>query len=84
MIITNYTDFRKNLAKIMDEVLADHIPAIITRESKQPLVMISLEDFNSHQETFYLTKSAANRKRLVASLKNIAGKKQKKRELIES
>lgn len=84
MIITNYTDFRKNLAKIMDEVLADHIPAIITRESKQPLVMISLEDFNSHQETFYLTKSTANRKRLVASLKNIAGKKQKKRELIES
>ena len=84
MIVTNYTEFRKNLARIMDEVLSDHVPAIITRESKQPLVMISLEDFNSHQETFYLTKSTANRKRLVASLKNIEGNKQEKRDLIES
>lgn len=84
MIVTNYTDFRKNLAQIMDEVLSGHVPAIITRESKQPLVMISLEDFNSHQETFYLTKSKANKSRLVSSLKNIEKGKYKERELIES
>ncbi|MSP33505.1 MAG: type II toxin-antitoxin system prevent-host-death family antitoxin [Rickettsiales bacterium] len=83
MIVTNYTDFRKNLAQIMDEILSGHVPAIITRESKQPLVMMSLEDFNGHQETFYLTKSKTNKNRLAASLKNIEKGKYKKHKLIE-
>jgi antitoxin YefM len=84
MLVTNYSDFRKNLASVMDQVLSDHIPAIITRESKQPVVMISLEDFTGYQETLYLTRSAANKKRLLSSLKNLEEGKYKKRKLIEA
>ncbi|MDX2082730.1 MAG: type II toxin-antitoxin system prevent-host-death family antitoxin [Rickettsiales bacterium] len=84
MIVTNYTDLRKNLAEIMDQVLVGHVPAIITRESRQPVVMISLEDFNSFEETFYLTKSDNNKKRLISSLKNIKNGKYKNQKLIDS
>lgn len=83
MIVTNYSDLRKNLSTVMDRVLADHVPAIITRESKDPVVMMSLEDFSGWQETLYLTRSEANKKRLNASLKNLKEKKYKKRKLIE-
>lgn len=81
MLVTNYSELRKNLSQKMDEVLLSHTPMIITRESKQPVVMISLEDFNSYQETIYLAKSPVNKKRLLTSLKNIEGGKYKKHQL---
>ncbi len=84
MLVTNYSELRKNLSQKMDEVLLSHSPMIITRESKQPVVMISLEDFNSYQETIYLAKSPANKKRLLASLKNIKAGKYKKHQLAQT
>ncbi|MBU6338809.1 MAG: type II toxin-antitoxin system Phd/YefM family antitoxin [Rickettsiales bacterium] len=81
MLVTNYSELRKNLSQKMDEVLLSHSPMIITRESKQPVVMLSLEDFNGYQETIYLAKSPANKKRLTESLKNITAKKYKKHQL---
>jgi len=83
MLVTNYSDLRKNLSSKMDEVLLSHSPMIITRESKQPVVMMSLEDFNSYEETLYLMRSPANKERLLSSLKNIKAGKHKKRKLIK-
>jgi len=82
MLVTNYSELRKNLSSIMDQVLTSHSPMIITRESKAPVVMLSLEDFNGYQETLYLARSPANKKRLTSSLKNIEAGKYTKRKLI--
>lgn len=84
MLVTNYSELRKNLAQKMDEVLLSHSPMIITRESKQPVVMVSLEDFNGYQETMYLLRSPANRKRLLQSIKNIKAGKYQKHQLIKT
>ena len=40
----SYTAARANLARTMDRVCNDHDPIIITRNSEQAVVMLSLED----------------------------------------
>ena len=46
-----YTAAREGLAATMDEVCRDRAPVIITRNRDQAVVMLSLEDFNSMEET---------------------------------
>ena len=84
MLITNYTQFRKNLSSTMNAVIENHEPIIITRDSSSSaVVMLSLEDFNQYQETSYLTKSPANKKRLLQSVKNLNEKKYTKKALLK-
>ena len=52
----------------MNKVVDTHEPLIITRKSEQPVVMLSLEDFNAMQETCYLLSSSKNVERLTASV----------------
>ncbi len=52
----------------MDRVCADHTPVIITRNRDQSVVMLSLEDFESLEETAYLMRSPANAKRLLEAI----------------
>jgi antitoxin YefM len=63
-----YTEARNNLARTMDKVNDDHAPIIITRQNGQPVVMMSLDDFEAWQETDYLFRSPANAKRLMTSI----------------
>jgi antitoxin YefM len=63
----------------MDRVCADHDPVIITRNRDQAVVMVSLEDYESLQETAYLLRSPANAKRLLTSIESLnKGKNLKK------
>jgi len=59
-----YTAARENLASSMSRVCANHDPVIITRKRDQAVIMMSLEDYESLQETAYLLRSPANAKRL--------------------
>lgn len=60
----SYTAARENLASTMDQVCQDHDPVIITRKRSQAVVMVSLEDYESLQETAYLLRSPKNAARL--------------------
>jgi len=71
MTAISYTAARENLASTMDKVCHDHEPVIITRKRNQAVVMISLEDYNSLEETAYLTRSPANARRLAESIEQI-------------
>lgn len=64
----SYTAARENLASTMDRVCTDHTPVIITRNRDQSVVMLSLEDFESLEETAYLIRSPANAKRLLEAI----------------
>lgn len=61
----SYTAARENLAATMDKVCQDHAPVIITRKRDQSVVMLSLDEYESLQETAYLLQSPANAKRLM-------------------
>ncbi|MDR2457852.1 MAG: type II toxin-antitoxin system Phd/YefM family antitoxin [Clostridiales Family XIII bacterium] len=69
--MVNYTEFRKNITRSFDFVNEEDSPLIITRGKKKPVVMISLEEYNSWKETEYLTSSEANKKALDESIESI-------------
>ena len=66
-----YTTARANLADTMDRVCDDHEPIIITRNSQQAVVMMSLEDFKALEETSYLLRSPKNARRLLESIASL-------------
>lgn len=76
-----YSAARANLASTMDRVCNDHEALIITRNGEQSVVMLSLEDFKSLEETAYLLRSPTNAKRLLAALESLATGKGKERKL---
>jgi len=76
-----YTQVRQNFAAVMNEVCDDHSPVIITRQSSDPVVLISLKDYNSIQETLYLMKSPANYAHLLESIKEVEEGRVQAREL---
>jgi antitoxin YefM len=71
MTAITYTAARETLASTMDRVCQDHDPVIITRNRNQAVVMLSLEDYESLQETAYLLRSPANAKRLMDAIDDL-------------
>ncbi len=63
-----YSTARAKLADTMNRVCEDHEPIIITRNGEQAVVMMSLENFKSLEETSYLLRSPKNAKRLIDSI----------------
>ncbi|WP_233099088.1 type II toxin-antitoxin system Phd/YefM family antitoxin [Pseudomonas veronii] len=47
----NYTNARAHFSETMDRVNDDHIPLLLTRQKGEPVVMISLSEFNALEET---------------------------------
>ena len=79
----SYTSARANLAKTMEKVCNDHSPVIITRRSENPVVMLSLEDYQAMEETAYLLRSPANARHLLESIAELEAGNGNVRELIE-
>lgn len=71
MEIISYSELRQNLASVMDRVTNDRNPLVITRQKSQPVVMLSLEDFSSLQETLYLLSNPANSEHLRKSIADL-------------
>ncbi|MBM4066589.1 MAG: type II toxin-antitoxin system prevent-host-death family antitoxin [Planctomycetes bacterium] len=68
MTTITYSAARAGLAQAMKKVCKDHEPVIITRQKKESVVMISLEDFKALEETAYLLRVPKNAKRLLESV----------------
>jgi antitoxin YefM len=81
MNILTFSEARAGLKAAMDEVCADHSPTVITRQNGDPVVMMSLADFNSIEETLYLLSSPKNASRLLASFEQLKSGKVRIREL---
>ena len=62
-----YSTLRANLASTMDRVCDDHEVLIITRNGDQAVVMLSLEDYKTLEETAYLLRTPTNAKRLLSA-----------------
>lgn len=74
---------RSNLAQTMAKVCDDHTPVIITRKAAQPVIMMSLADYEALEETAYLLRSPENARRLLESITELATGKGTERELAD-
>jgi len=78
-----YTEAREKLSNIIEKVCEDHDPLIITKRRDRAVVMVSLEDYESMEETAYLLRSPRNAQRLLESIKELEQGKGTERKLIE-
>ncbi len=76
-----YTAARENLASTINRVCEDRAPVMITRKRDQAVVMLSLTEYESLQETAYLLRSPANAKRLINAVETLNRGKGIKRKL---
>jgi antitoxin YefM len=83
MRIVNYTEFRNNLAESLNIVNDDGDIVIVSRSKGKNVVVMSLEEYNSIQETLHLTSTVTNRKRLDKAVKNMNEGKYVRKALIE-
>ncbi|MCY4287207.1 MAG: type II toxin-antitoxin system Phd/YefM family antitoxin [Aestuariivita sp.] len=66
------TDLQENLATFMDDIAANREPILITRGNGKPRVMMtSLEDFSSYEETRHLLSGPNNTTRLLKAVKEL-------------
>ena len=76
-----YSTLRANLASTMDRVCDDHEVLIITRNGDQTVVMLSLEDYKTLEETAYLLRTPTNAKRLLSAATQLNADQGTEREL---
>ena len=63
---------RAHLAEVLDAVVEDNLPFIVTRtDDREPAVILSLSEYTSMCETLYLLGSAENATRLRSAIKGI-------------
>ncbi|WP_075288671.1 type II toxin-antitoxin system Phd/YefM family antitoxin [Pararhizobium arenae] len=68
MNVISFSELRANMAKHFDKVEQDHDELIVTRQNREPMVVMSLSDFESWKETMYLLANPANAKMLRESI----------------
>jgi antitoxin YefM len=71
MEVISYTKARNNFSDVMNQVCDNHTPITIYRQESKPVVLISLEDFNSIEETMYLMSTPNNFQNLLQSIEEI-------------
>ena len=76
-----YSTLRANLASTMDRVCDVHEVLIITRNGDQGVVMLSLEDYKTLEETAYLLRTPTNAKRLLSAATQLNADQGTEREL---
>ncbi len=70
MTAVNVTRFREKLKDVLESVVNDHEPVIVTRPDGANVVVVSWEDWAGIEETAYLLRSPANARRLAESMRS--------------
>ncbi len=83
MDVISYSDTRERLKEVMDRVVENHQPVVISRQKAESVVMVSLADWHSIEETMHLLSSPTNASRLKASIQDLDAGKGTERQLTE-
>lgn len=79
----SYTESRANYAQVLDDVVNNREEAVITRSGHEPVVIVSLADYESLRESAYLMRSPANARRLLDSIERLEAGQGRPHDLIE-
>ena len=84
MVAITINQAKQNIDELIEHVIADAEPTIICDDKGQKVVILSLDEFNSWQETLYLLSNPANADHLRRSIQEDESGKAIERKLIES
>jgi antitoxin YefM len=70
MEVVGYSAARQRLAKLMDSVVEDRDPVVVTRRGAKSVVMLSLEEYEAMAETLHLLRSPKNARRLQKAIRD--------------
>ncbi|MGI5212719.1 type II toxin-antitoxin system Phd/YefM family antitoxin [Plantactinospora sp. CA-290183] len=79
----SYSESRAHYAEMLDSVVNDREEVVITRAGHEPVVVVSLDDYQSLKETAYLLRSPENVRRLLTSIERLESGGGTVRELAE-
>jgi antitoxin YefM len=79
-----YTYARQHLAEVMRRANDDHAPVVVTSQRGKPVVIMSLEDFQSLEETAYLMRNPTGAQRLIESVEELRHGGGSPRELVDA
>ncbi|MEU6021144.1 type II toxin-antitoxin system prevent-host-death family antitoxin [Micromonospora sp. NPDC047134] len=71
MRTSNFTQLRQNLAAELDRVINDAEEVVVTRSGHEPVVIVSLAEYESMKETEYLLRSSGNAAALRRSIEEL-------------
>jgi antitoxin YefM len=66
-----YSESRAKYAETLNSVTDNREEVVITRSGHEPVVMVSLADYESLKETAYLLRSPENARRLVTAIERL-------------
>ncbi len=78
-----YSESRAKYAETLNSVVDDREEVVITRAGHEPVVIVSLEDYESLKETAYLMRSPSNARRLLSSIERLESGDGTVRDLVE-
>ncbi|MBV9066225.1 MAG: type II toxin-antitoxin system prevent-host-death family antitoxin [Methylobacteriaceae bacterium] len=84
MDVLSYSDTRARLKEVMDRVVEDRLPVVVTRQSGEAVVMVSLADWNAMEETVHLLSSPRNAERLKDAVRQLEAGRGREHQLLES
>lgn len=67
----SYSESRARYAETLSAVVDDREEVVITRAGHEPVVMVSLDEYESLRESAYLLRNPANARRLLASIERL-------------
>lgn len=71
MDVLPFSEARANFKAVMDHVVDDRSPVIVTRQKAEAVVMVSLSDWNAITETLHLLSTPANAESLRESIREL-------------
>ncbi|MEV0327097.1 type II toxin-antitoxin system prevent-host-death family antitoxin [Micromonospora echinospora] len=83
MRIVNFTQLRQNLAAELDRVINDAEEVVVTRSGHEPVVIVSLVEYESMKETEYLLSSPSNAAALRRSIAELEQGDTAERDLVD-
>ena len=83
MIAVNYTNFRNEMKKHLDQVTEDFETVIVTRKENKNVVIISEESYNNLLENIHVMGNKSNYDWLMESKRQLLAGKIQQHELIE-
>jgi antitoxin YefM len=78
-----YSESRARYAEVLNSVVDNREEVVITRAGHEPVVIVSLDDYESLKETAYLLRSPGNARRLLAAIERLESGQGTPRDLVE-